>query len=49
MSKVHIDIETFSPEPIADTGGYKYAMHHDFEILLDGEICVCESLCFYAL
>ena len=34
MSKLFIDIETYSPEPIADTGNYKYAMHPDFEILL---------------
>ena len=34
MTRLHIDIETFSPEPIADTGNYKYAMHPDFEILL---------------
>lgn len=31
---LHIDIETYSPEPIGDTGNYKYAMHPDFEILL---------------
>ena len=34
MSKLFIDIETYSPEPIADTGVYKYAMHRDFDILL---------------
>ena len=31
---LHIDIETFSSEPIADTGAYKYAQSDDFEILL---------------
>ena len=34
MRDLHIDIETYSPEPIADTGLYKYAAHPDFEILL---------------
>ena len=34
MKTLHIDIETYSPEPIADTGLYKYAAHPDFEILL---------------
>ena len=34
MTDLHIDIETYSPEPIADTGLYKYAAHPDFEILL---------------
>jgi len=34
MQDLHIDIETFSPEPIADTGLYKYAASDDFEILL---------------
>ena len=28
------DIETYSPEPIAKTGLYKYAFHPDFKILL---------------
>lgn len=32
--RLHIDIETYSPEPIADTGNYKYAMSPDFQILL---------------
>jgi len=32
--RLHIDIETFSPEPIADSGLYRYAMHPDFDILL---------------
>ena len=46
--KLHIDIETYSPEPIADTGGYKYAMHPDFRILLvayafdDEPVQVCD-------
>ena len=31
---LHIDIETFSSEPISDTGAYKYAQSNDFEILL---------------
>ena len=34
MRDLHIDIETFSPEPIADTGLYKYAASEDFQILL---------------
>ena len=34
MEKLHIDIETYSPESIADCGLYKYAMAEDFEILL---------------
>ena len=34
MNRLHIDIETYSPEPIADSGLYRYAMHPDFEILL---------------
>ena len=34
MQNLHIDIETFSPEPIASTGAYKYAQHKDFCILL---------------
>ena len=34
MTRLHIDIETYSPESIADTGLYKYAAHPDFEILL---------------
>ena len=32
--RLHIDIETFSPEPLADSGVYRYAMHPDFRILL---------------
>ena len=34
MKRLHIDIETYSPEPIAKTGLYKYALHPDFRILL---------------
>lgn len=34
MKDLHIDIETYSPEPIADAGLYRYAAHPDFEILL---------------
>lgn len=46
--KLHIDIETYSPEPIAETGNYKYAMQPDFRILLvayafdDDPVCVCD-------
>lgn len=32
--RLHIDIETYSPEPLGDCGLYRYAMHPDFEILL---------------
>lgn len=32
--ELHIDIETYSSEPIAETGAYKYAQSNDFEILL---------------
>ena len=32
--KLYIDLETYSPEPVADSGLYRYAMHPDFEILL---------------
>ena len=34
MKRLHLDIETYSPEPIAKTGLYKYAFHPDFRILL---------------
>lgn len=34
MKQLHIDIETYSSEPIADVGLYKYAMSPDFEIML---------------
>lgn len=36
MHHLSIDIETYSPEPIAKTGLYKYAQHPDFKILLFG-------------
>ena len=48
MSRLHIDLETYSPEPIVETGNYKYAMHPDFRILLvayafdDDPVCVCD-------
>ncbi len=48
MTRLHIDIETYSPEPIAEAGNYKYAMHPDFRILLvayafnDGPVCMCD-------
>lgn len=34
MKRLYCDLETYSPEPIADAGLYRYAMHPDFEILL---------------
>lgn len=34
MHHLSIDIETYSPDPIAKTGLYKYAQHPDFQILL---------------
>ena len=34
MKDLHIDIETYSPEPIVDTGLYKYAAAEGFKILL---------------
>ena len=34
MKRLHLDIETYSPEPIAKTGLYRYAFHPDFRILL---------------
>lgn len=34
MKHLHIDIETYSPEPIGDCGAYRYAMNPEFEILL---------------
>jgi len=36
MKSISIDIETFSPEPLAKCGVYKYASSPDFEILLFG-------------
>ena len=32
--RLYIDLETYSPEPLADCGLYRYAMHPDFDILL---------------
>lgn len=32
--RLHIDIETYSPEALADSGVYRYAEHPDFRILL---------------
>ena len=34
MKRLFCDLETYSPEPIAKTGLYKYALHPDFRILL---------------
>lgn len=34
LKHLHIDIETYSPEPIGDCGAYRYAMNPEFEILL---------------
>ncbi|MDC7116133.1 DNA polymerase [Corynebacterium amycolatum] len=34
MRTISIDIETYSPEPLASAGVYKYAEHPDFDILL---------------
>ena len=48
MKKLHIDIETYSPEPIADSGVYRYSEHPDFMILLfayafdDGPVTVID-------
>lgn len=36
MKQLNIDIETFSPEPLAKCGVYKYAEARSFEILLFG-------------
>ena len=33
---LYIDLETYSPEPIAKAGLYRYAQHPEFEILLFG-------------
>lgn len=32
--RLHIDIETYSPEALADCGVYRYAEHPDFQVLL---------------
>ena len=48
MKKLHIDIETYSPESLADCGVYRYAEHPDFMILLvayafdDGPVTVID-------
>jgi len=34
MKRLHLDLETYSPEPIGKTGLYKYVFHPDFRILL---------------
>ena len=34
MKRLHLDIETYSPEPIAKSGLYRYAMSPEFQILL---------------
>lgn len=36
MKNLSIDIETYSPEPLAKCGVYRYSGHPDFEILLFG-------------
>ena len=36
MHTISLDIETFSPEPLAKAGVYRYAEHPDFQILLLG-------------
>jgi len=49
MRTLRIDIETYSPVPIKNSGVYPYAMHPEFEILLfayayDGEPVQCIDL-----
>ena len=34
MTRLHIDIETYSPASLADEGVYRYATHPDFRVLL---------------
>lgn len=34
MQRLHIDIETYSPVSLADSGVYRYAEHPDFRVLL---------------
>lgn len=34
MKNLSIDIETYSPEPLAKCGVYRYSSHPDFEVLL---------------
>lgn len=36
MKKLHVDIETYSSVDITKCGAYKYALAHDFQILLVG-------------
>ena len=36
MKNLSIDIETYSPEPLAKCGVYRYSSHPDFEVLLFG-------------
>lgn len=36
MRQIAIDIETFSPAPLAKTGVYPYAEHPDFRLLIFG-------------
>lgn len=36
MKNLSIDIETYSPEPLAKCGVYRYSNHPDFEVLLFG-------------
>ena len=47
---LYIDLETYSPEPIAKAGLYRYAQHPEFEILLfgyaedDGPVSVVDQI-----
>lgn len=48
MRTLHIDIESYSSEPIAESGVYRYAMSPDFQILLvayafgDDPVRICD-------
>ena len=48
VNRLHIDIETYSPEALADCGVHRYAEHPDFRILLfayafgDGPVTVID-------
>ena len=49
MKRLYIDLETYSPEPIAKSGLYRYAMSPEFQILLlayakDDDPVVCIDL-----
>ena len=49
MKRLYIDLETYSPEPIAKSGLYRYAMNEEFRILLlayakDDDPVVCIDL-----